>query len=407
MLRGIAPCGRRKTRTVRGPAIDTHSQAITAGPPQYSRLLGLSWLHFLNDGSANYLPGILPAVLLAQHQSTSLAGTVMAALLIGQALQVLSGWWADHVGGRAFIAIGVLGSSAAAAVIGLAPNLWVLIPALVAIGISNSLFHPQALSGAGVLSGERRGLGISLFLTGGEIGRGVWPLIASMVVVGWGLHYLWLLALPALFSVLLLWPALPRQSPRHPQARAIEWRRHSGPMSLLVGFSALRSLAIFGAVTYLPILWHQRGHGLTEGAALITVLLLVGIIGNVGGGHFADRIGRRPLLLGSSLLGAILLALFLLSHGLWQWIVLGLLGIALFSSLPLSILIGQDIFPENRSLGSGIALGLSNGLAAVALSGLDALAAVRGPQAVLWLLVSVLLLAGLVSLGLPRALPRE
>lgn len=331
----------------------------------------------------------------------------MAALLIGQALQVVSGWWADHLGGRAFIAVGVLGSSAAAAVIGLAPGLWALIPALIVIGISNSLFHPQAVSGARLLSGRRHGLGISLFLTGGEIGRGLWPLIASLVVVGWGLRYLWVLALPALLSVALLWRTLPRQPPRHPEARAIEWRRHLGPMSMLVGFSGLRSLAIFGAVTYLPILWHQRGHALTEGAALITVLLLVGIIGNVGGGHFADRIGRRPVLLGSSLLGAILLALFLVSHGLWQWIVLGLLGIALFASLPLSILIGQDIFPENRSLGSGIALGLSNGLAAVALSGLDPLAAARGPQAVLWLLVGAVLLAGVVSLGLPGATPHE
>lgn len=386
--------------------VDTQSQAIATGSPQYARLLGLSWLHFLNDGSANYLPGILPAVLLALHQSTSLAGSVMAALLIGQALQVASGWWADHLGGRAFIGLGVLGSSIAAAAIGLAPSLWTLIPALIAIGISNAVFHPQALAAAGALSGTRRGFGMSLFLVGGEIARGLWPLIASLVVVGWGLRFLWILALPALVSVLFLWNTMPHQAPRHPEARPIEWGRHLGPMSVLVGFSVLRAVTIFGVVTYLPILWHQRGRSLTEGAALITVVLLVGIVGNVGGGHIADRIGRRPVLIGSSVVGALLLVLFLLTHGLWQWFVLGLLGIALFAALPLSILIGQDIFPENRSLGSGIALGLSNGLGALALAGLDPLAAARGPQAVLWLLVGVMLLAGLVSLGFSGKLMR-
>ena len=172
-------------------------------------------------------------------------------------------------------------------------------------------------------------------------------------------------------------------------------------MSTLVGFSVLRSLALFGAITYLPILWHQRGRSLTEGAALIMVLLLVGIIGNVAGGHIADRIARRPMLLGCSLLSALLLALFMLSHGVWQWIVVGLLGMSLFAAMPLRILIGQDIFPENRSLGSGIALGLSNGLAAVGLSALDLVSAARGTQAVLWLLVGASLLAGVVSLGLP------
>lgn len=369
--------------------------------PQYLRLSGLSWLHFLNDGSANYLPGILPAVLLALHQSSTMAGTVMSALLIGQTLQLASGWLADYLGGRMFIILGVLGSNVAAGAIGLAPSIWVLIPALVVIGISNSLFHPQALAGARHLSGTRHGFGMSLFLVGGELGRGIWPLLASLVVVGWGLPFLWLLALPALLSVALLWNRLPIQVPRHVDARPIPWRRHLGPMSALVGFSGLRALAIFGVVTYLPILWHQRGLGLTEGAASITVLLVVGIIGNVWAGHLADRVGRRPVLFWSSMLGALLLVAFLLSGGIWQWIWLGVLGIALFASLPLTIIIGQDILPENRSLGSGIGLGFSNGLAAIALAGLDLVSAASGPAAVLWLLVGVMVASGMVCLVLP------
>jgi FSR family fosmidomycin resistance protein-like MFS transporter len=388
-------------------AIETGATAEAVQAPQYKRLAGLSWLHFLNDGSANYLPGILPAVLLGLHQSTQLAGSVMSALLIGQALQVFSGWFADQIGGRWFIICGVLGSSLAAAMIGLAPNIWLLIPALVLIGISSALFHPQALAGARSLSGTRRGLGMSLFLVGGELGRGIWPLIASLVVVYWGLHYLWLLALPALVSVALLWKQLPVQPPRHPEAQPIAWRKHIGPMSLLVAFSLLRALTIFGVVTYLPVLWHERGHDLTQGAGLITVLLVVGIIGNVGGGHLSDRIGRRAVLFGSSVLGALLLTAFLLSHGFEQWLILGVLGIALFATMPLSVIIGQDIFPENRSLGSGISLGLSNGLAAVCLAGLDFVSAARGPDAVLWLLVGVITLAGLISLKLPSGTPRS
>lgn len=381
--------------------ITTLSAEQSSPALQYGGLAGLSWLHFLNDGSANYLPGVLPAVLIGMHESTGLAGTVMAALLIGQALQVFTGWLADHIGGRAFIAIGVVGSSVAAAAIGLALSIWLLIPALVLIGICNAMFHPQALAGARMLSGTRDSFGLALFLVGGEIGRGVWPLLASLVVVAWGLPYLGLLAIPALISVAALWPRLPRQVPRRADAQPIAWRRHLRPLSLLVLFSLLRALAIFAVVTYLPVLWHVRGHSLTEGAALITVLLVVGIIGNVGGGHYADRIGRLPVLFGSSVAGAALLAGFLLSSGVWQWAWLGLLGIALFASLPLGIVIGQDIFPENRSLGSAVALGLSNGLAAVALISLDAVAAAHGTVAVLWGMVGVLALSAVVSLGLP------
>lgn len=39
----------------------------------------MSWAHFLNDGAANYLPGVLPAILISLNLSVALAGTIMAA----------------------------------------------------------------------------------------------------------------------------------------------------------------------------------------------------------------------------------------------------------------------------------------------------------------------------------------
>lgn len=385
--------------TIRIEAGDTG----TAARPLYARLGGLSWLHFLNDGAANYLPGVLPAVLINLHLRPSLAGTVMAALLIGQAFQALTGWFADHIGGRLFIIAGVLGSSIAGALIGFSDTLWMLIPVLIVIGLTNALFHPQALAGARTLSRGRVGLGMSLFLVGGEVGRGLWPLFASLVVSAWGLHYLWLLALPALLSVALLWPSLPVQPKRHPDAAPIAWRRHLGPATALVAFSSLRALMIFGVVTYLPVLWHQRGHSLVESSALITVLLVVGVVGNVAGGHLSDVFGRKRVIFVAIVLSTIFMALFMsLGGGALQWLLLGLLGISLFATLPISMLIGQDIFRENRSLGSGIALGLSNGLGAAALILLDVVATDFGLVTVLWALVGVGMAASLISLVLPR-----
>lgn len=374
----------------------------TQNTPDYRRLSGLSWLHFLNDGAANYLPGVLPAVLIGLNLSVGLAGAVMTALLIGQALQPATGWLADRIGGRVLIVIGVLGTSIGGALIGLAPNPWTLAILLLAMGTANALFHPQAMAAAGFLGGSRQGSSMALYLVGGEIGRGLWPLLASLVVVHFSLQQLWLLSLPALISVPLLWRRLPIQPRRSATATPINWRSHWAPTTLLVAFSALRGLTVFGAATFLPVLWHQRGHSLVAGASLITVLLVVGIIGNIGGGYIADRIGRRPILLVSGVLGAALLAGFLLCSGPWQWLLLGLLGIALFASLPLTVIIGQDLFPENRSFGSGLALGLSNGFAAVMLIGLGWVSDAHGPAMTLWVLVGALLLASVLCLWLPE-----
>ena len=374
--------------------------------PHYLRLSVLGWLHFLNDGAANFLPGVLPAVLLAVGLDTGYAGTVMSALLIGQSLQVFSGWLADRIGGRLLIALGLLGSSIGAAGIGWATSVDWLVPALLAIGISNALFHPQALASARSLSGTRPGFGMSLFLVGGEIGRGLWPLIASLVVIAWGTRNLWVLGLPALFSIALLWRTLPVQSRRPAHLGGVDWHRDVGRRLALIGFSTLRALAIFGSVTYVPVLWHHQGRPLVDGAAAIATLLIVGIIGNVGGGHLADRVGRRVVMAGSSILGAALFLAFAFSGGAWSWIWLGLLGIALFAALPLSVLEGQDLFPGNRSLGSGLALGLSNGLAALALLGLDPLARAHGVPAVLWLLAAALLVAAAAAVALPEGTRR-
>lgn len=368
----------------------------------YGRLAALSWLHFLNDGSANFLPGVLPALLLNLKLHVGFAGTIMAALLIGQALQAVTGWLADKLGGRKFIILGILGSSISGALIGFVPSFGILVPILVIVGISNAFFHPQALAGARELSQKRQGFGLSLFLIGGEIGRGLWPLFASLLVSSWGLHSLWLMAIPALISTPLLWTTLPVQLPKQRQATPIAWGKHIRPMAVLVIFSSLRALMIFGIITYLPILWHNRGYSLVESSSLISVLLVVGIIGNIGGGHLSDLFGRKRVILSAILSSTVLLTLFILIPGFWRWAILGLLGISLFATLPISLVIGQDIFPENPSLGSGIALGVSNGIGAATLILLGLVAIHVSLNGVLWTLVGVGALASILSLALPE-----
>ncbi|MBZ9537501.1 MFS transporter [Modicisalibacter tunisiensis] len=381
----------------------------TAATPrtQPGRLTGMSWAHFLNDGAANYLPGVLPAILVSLNLSVALAGTIMAALLMGQALQPLVGLLADRVGGRVMVALGLAGSSLGGALVGFTSDVWALLGVLVLIGVSNSFFHPQALAGVRRLGGDKPGTAMSIFLVGGEVGRGVWPAIASWVVVQWGLAYLWVLALPALLTLpfLLRWaPSLP---PRAGDAAPVQWRCHAGPLTRLVAFSTLRSLMIFSVVTFVPLMWTQAGGSLTTGASFITVMLVIGVIGNVGGGHLSDRLGRRPLLIAAMSISVVMLAAFLMAEGLWLWIALGVLGICLFATLPLTILIAQDILPENRSLGSGMALGLSNGLAALGIMALGPIAAEGGATAPLWVALAGGIVTVPLALGLPEHVRRD
>lgn len=352
-------------------------------------LAAMSWAHFLNDGAANYLPGVLPAVLVALHAPVALAGSIVGALLLGQGLQPLYGWLSDRIGGRALIFVGVAGTTLGGAVVGVAPGYWSLLAVLLVIGVTNSMFHPQALAAVRGLSTGRDGLNMSVFLVGGELGRGIWPVLGSLVVAQFGLASLWVLGLPAALSLPWLYRRVPHLRSRNADSAPVAWRRHWPDLANVILYSALRATLMFSLVTFVPLMWHQRGGSLVAGASLISVLLVVGIVGNVGGGHLADRFGRRPVLFASSSLSALLLALFLVVSGPWLWVVLGLLGIVLFATLPLTILMGQDILPENRSLGAGLALGLANGCGALAVMALGALAAHWSITAVLWLNVGL------------------
>ena len=349
-------------------------------------LFGLSWLHFLNDGAANFLPGVLPALLVSLGQSVVMASTSMTALLIGQAVQPAMGVISDRLGGKTLILVGVMGTNLGMALIGWVNSVFLLFPVLFLMGLANSIFHPQALTAARSLAKQRHGGVLSVFLVGGELGRGIWPLFASFVIVEWGRQDLWMLALITLVSIPLLIPALPNLPPRHRDRTPIAWGKHWRPAIMLVAFVATRSLILLALLTYLPIQWRQQGGGLTGGAALISTILVVGVIGNVGGGWFSDRFGRRKSLLVSSALILVTLGLLLISKGWISWPLLGVLGIALFSTLPTTVVIGQDIFPENRALGSGIALGLGNACAAAGLLLYGILVAHLGIDHAFWIL---------------------
>ena len=382
----------------------------TAGAPRIGlspgdppRLATLTWSHLLNDGASNYLPGVLPAVLVSLDQPVRLAGVLVAALTVGQALQPVTGWIADRVGGRTLVVGGLTLTSVGGGLLGLAHSTWLLVVLLLLVGVGNAFFHPQALAGVrGMLRG-RQGLLTSSFLVGGELGRGIWPTAASLVVSNLGLGYLWITGVPGLLTV----PLLARMAPRLPAAAGprrapVRWAEHARPMSTLITYRSVRAMTTYALVTFIPILWHARGGSLVTGASIITAMLVVGVIGNLWGGHLADRVGRRPVLVASALAAGALVFPVAYLTGAWVWIAASLLGIALFLTASTTVLIGQDIFPENRSMGSGVALGLANGVGALLVLLIGLWADESDVLPVFWVVAGL----SIASAGLAFALPR-
>jgi FSR family fosmidomycin resistance protein-like MFS transporter len=362
------------------------------------QLGALTWAHFLNDGYVNYLPAILPLLLSQFNIPIVLVGTLIFATQgIGSLMQPLTGLWADHRGGRGFVLAGLAMSAIGASLLGIAPNYPVLLLLLVVIGLGNSFFHPQALATTRSLTERHEAIHMSLFLVGGELGRGIWPGLAGLLVAWLGLHGLWVFAIPGALTIALLSIFAPSLNPRIETNGIGVTQPQHGKIFALVGFVGLRGMVSYGVATFTPILWHSQGGSLIGGASLISIMLIVGIFGNLSGGFLADRFSRRGVLMASSLLSALFLVYFLYSRGILLWFTLALLGVAVFSTAPITMLIGQDLFPSNRSLASGIALGIGNALGAAAVFGLGFVAGHFSLRAPFWWM------AALALLGLPLA----
>lgn len=368
------------------------------------RLFGLTWAHLLNDGAANYLPGVLPAVLVSVRLPITMAGVLVASLTIGQALQPVVGWFADRIGGSSLVALGLLLSSLGGGLLGVTHSAALLVVLLLVIGLGSAFFHPQALAGVRSMVQGRRGLLTSVFLVGGELGRGIWPTAASLVASTLGLAYLWIIAIPGLITVVLVLRWAPRLPPRPRTGSAIRWNEHGRPLALLISYRSIRALTTFGMATFIPIMWHVRGGSLVAGASIITTMIVVGVVGNLWGGHLADRFGRLPVLVASAVATALLIVPVATMRGAWIWIAAALLGIALFLTASTTVLIGQDIFPENRSMGSGIALGLANGIGALLVLAIGFLVNDSDVVTVFWVLSALSLIAVVPALAFPRRL---
>ncbi len=371
-----------------------------------ARLIGMSWAHLLNDGAANYLPGILPALLVNLNQPVWMAGTLMGALIMVQSLQPFAGRLADHLGGKSLILTGFALSITGGALLGFSPNIWVVLAVLAMIGIGNTLFHPQSLAAVRNLPGKATGARMSFFLIGGETGRGLWPSVTSFLIVKYGMPALWLTALPAIFTFpfFVRWtPSLPK---RNESARRVDWRSKRRPLAAIIIFGSVRSFSIYGAVTFIPILWHLHGGSLVAGASIITTLLIVGIIGNFAGGHIADRFGVHvPLTIAALVGGASIAAAPSVGYGPLLWIVASIIGVALFCSMPMLVLVAQNVFAESRAMGSGVAIGASNAIGSAALFLVSLLSTRFGVAPLLYIVASASLLALLGAALLPRERP--
>jgi len=357
--------------------------------------------HGLNDGYGAFLSALLPLLISRFGMSLAAAGLLASfRSSVASFGQIPLGALADRTGGRWLVIVGPALTCAAMSLLGILPTYWAVAVALVAAGVGTAAFHP---AGASLVAGGegRRGMAMALFSAGGTLGAAAGPLVIAAVAGNLGLPFTPLLLLPAWAMIVVLARAVPREArPEKRNRSQLHHHPNAGQVMRLWSIGVLREFVSMSYYTFLAVLWTQRGASLTVASLALTVYSLAGVAGDLVGGRLSDRFGRKAVILGSVTLALPPFYLFLLTDGWLSFLFLALAGAVLIASIPVSVVFGQELVPEQRGLVSGVLMGLAWGVGSLLIGLVGYLGDLLGLEVALGLLTVLLVPAALLAAGL-------
>jgi MFS family permease len=263
---------------------------------------------------------IRPDYGLNNFQAVAISAGFSMAYGLGQ---LPSGWLADRLGRRIFLAIGILGVAVMGFLVGLSHIYVITLIFLIIMGIAGGGYHPSAapMISASVEPNQRGRL-LGVHAIGGSSSFFLAPLIAAAVAAFWGWRaaFIVLAAFTAIFGVLFFW--FLRKHLASEKTERLSSSRVAAPEPLpvpgqkrrLILFLVLVVLAggmTQGIAPLLP-LYFVDGLHLSQAfaASMVSVSSVAGLWAAVAGGYLSDRIGRMPVIFFTFLLGGVIIFLY-------------------------------------------------------------------------------------------------
>jgi FSR family fosmidomycin resistance protein-like MFS transporter len=359
--------------------------------------------HMMVDGYGNIYAPLLPLLIPRLGLSLAGAGTLtMVFQLAASVAQIGFGRLADHWRPRVLIMVGPVVSVATLSLIGLASTPVMLAAILAVGGLGAAAFHPTGAALAHRLGGDRPGLAMSVYITGGTLGFSLGPLMFAPFAQRFGLEWTPLLAIPGLLVVAFFLARVPPM-PVHASTGGgfRELAPYAKPLALLYMIVVLRNLTAISLATFVPVLLTRRGYTVSEAGTAVAMYLFASGVGGFLGGPIADRFGARRVIALSLVLATPFLIAAPLSSG-WLFVVLlSTGGLFLQSTLPVNVTFGQSIAPVSAATVSSLMMGFAWGTSGMSVPFVGMIADRVGIEHTLSGLAFVPLAAAACALPLP------
>ena len=370
----------------------------------------LSTAHLADDLNQSFIPALLPFLILERHLSHQTAGTiVLCQALASSVIQPSIGLMADRRPMPWLIPVGLLMAGGGVSLLGVLPTLPLLFLAALVSGVGVACFHPEAARFANYVSGARKASGMRWFAVGGNLGFAIGPAFATAAILAWGMHGTLAAAIPVavlagvfVFELRRLSGFVPAAVKSRTPAGTDDW----SAFGKLSAFVIVRSMAYLGMVAFVPLYCVEVLHAIpAAGDLALVAFLIAGACGTIAGGPIADRLGRKPVLLWSTGLAAVMIALLVAAthNGGFVLAVAMLLvtGFVLVASQAPFVVLGQEYLPNRVGFASGITLGLAVSVGGGFSPVLGAIADHFGVAASILTIAGLALAAMLLAFALP------
>jgi FSR family fosmidomycin resistance protein-like MFS transporter len=286
--------------------------------------------------------------------------------------------------------------------IGLATTPLMLAVILIFGGLGAAAFHPPAAALAHRLGGDRPGLSMSVYITGGTLGFSLGPLMFAPFADRFGLSATPLLALPGLVVVAFFLsrvPPMPLHASSGGGLRVL--RPYAKELGLLYLIVVLRTLTAISFSTFLPVMLTRRGMSVGQAGTSVAIYLFASGLGGFFGGPTADRFGAKRVIALSLVCAAPFLVIAPHLSGLPFVIVLAAGGFFLQSTLPVNVTFAQALAPVSAATVSSIMMGFGWGTGGLSVPLVGLIADRVGIEPTLSGLALVPLVAAACALPLP------
>ncbi|MEK5330438.1 MFS transporter [Lysinibacillus sp. FSL W8-0992] len=396
-----------------------NKQIENSNNPVFPIMIAIAVAHLINDTMQSVIPAMFPILKSELGLTFTQIGLISFVLnMFASALQPIVGYVSDKKPMPYALPIGMISSFIGIAILAFTTQYWVIIIAVLFLGLGSAIFHPEGSRVSFMAAGSKRGLSQSIYQVGGNSGQALAPLISAYILDIFGQRGAAFVLIATTIGIILL-SKIAKWYKKQLELERLSKKKRTLVSSLppltkkQVGIALTLLFTIIFARSfyttnitsfYVFYLMDHYNVSLRLGQILIFTFMAFGVVGTFFGGSLSDRIGRKNVIL-LSVVVPMPFCLALPYVPLWTAaIFLVIIGTLIMISFSVTVVYAQELVPTKIGTMAGLTTGFAFGMGAIGAIVIGVLMDHKGIDFTM-LIVSLLPLLLLVAFFLPKDKP--